>query len=281
MGWVILALGVISSGLVFYSATQTDYERFQFQARLSGGWYTTRRRMRNRFKDDQLTVLLRRSGLQISAPMYHYFRIAATSVFAFIAIMGLLSGHGLTLVFPVLIWFGLEYRRPFPMHFGFQWLQKQAAANRDRSLYLLYRLLLQEVMAFKDSRIGLNDMLRRQLHRVPTIRSFLERCLNQWMEDPVKALQQFGEDLGTKQAKNFAHMLTQIEEAGTDVALDIFQNNQESFRTDRIAAFTTYLQSRALLGTALTMLGVGAAIYDITVIIQVYTATLMKASFGG
>ncbi|MCL6441884.1 MAG: hypothetical protein K6T83_00215 [Alicyclobacillus sp.] len=281
MAYVILAFGVIPSVIMFYFATQTDYRRFQFRARISGGWYTARMRIRERLRDDELNQLLRRSGLHIGAPQYQYFRIALTAVSALTAIAGLLTDHVLAVLFPLLVWFLLEYRKPFPMYYGFIWMQKQAASERNRSLYLLYRLLLQEIVAFRDNPIGIAEMLKRQLNRVPAIRPFLERCLDQWLDDPMTALKLFGEDVGTKQAKTFAQMLMQIEQAGIEVALDVFENNHESFRTDRIAAFRAQLNMRALLGTALTLIGLGAASYDINVIIQIYTAALLKASMGG
>ncbi|MCL6599574.1 MAG: hypothetical protein K6T81_12655 [Alicyclobacillus macrosporangiidus] len=281
MAYVILALGVVPSVILCYLAGQGDYGRFQMQARIAAGWYTARMRVRNRLDDDVLNGLLRKSGLKIRAPQYHYFRIVLTLVFAVFGIVGLAKGHVLPIVFPILAWVVFEYRRPFPMYYGFLWMQKQAASQRDRALYLLYRLLLQEVVAFRDRPIAVNEMLRRQLHRVPVLQPFLQRCLDEWLDDPIAALKRFGEDVGTKQAKTFAHMLMEIEQAGIGVALDVFQNNHEGFRTERLAAFRAQLNARALLGTALTLIGLGAASYDITVVIQIYTGELLKASFGG
>ncbi|WP_029421789.1 hypothetical protein [Alicyclobacillus macrosporangiidus] len=281
MAYVILALGVVPSVILFYLAEQGEYGRFQMQARIAAGWYTTRMRVRNRLDDDVLNGLLRKSGLNIRAPHYHYVRLGVTAVFAVVAIAGLAEGRALPVVFPVLMWLILEYRRPFPMYYGFLWMQKQASSQRDRALYLLYRLLLQEIVAFRDHPIAVNEMLKRQLHRVPVLRPFLKRCLDEWLEDPMAALQHFGEDVGTKQAKTFSQMLMEIEQAGIGVALDVFQNNHESFRTERLAAFRTQLNTRALVGTALTLVGLGAATYDTMVVIQLYTGDLLRLSTGG
>jgi hypothetical protein len=281
VAYVILALGVIPSVMLFYFSGKGDYRRFQMQARIAAGWYTARVRVRNRLEDDELNGLLRRSGMNIRAPHYHYFRIALTLVLVIFGIAGIAAGHVLLIVFPILVWVLLEYRYPFPMYYGFMWMQKQAAAQRDRALYLLYRLLLQEVVAFREHPIAVNEMLKRQLNRVPVLRPFLQRCLDEWLDDPFAALNRFGEDIGTKQAKTFAHMLMEIEQAGLEVALDVLQNNHESLRTERLAAFRAQLNARALLGTALTMIGLGAASYDLAVVIQIYTGELLKMSAGG
>jgi len=281
MGYVILALGLIPSVLLVMGAGQGEYAGIRTRARIAAGWYGAKMRVRKRLEDEQLVSLLRKSGLTLKAYQYHYLRIGLSLVFLLMGVVGLLHGRFLPMLFPLVAWFGLEYRRPFPMYYGFLALQKQAALERDKALYLLYRLLLQEAVAFRGRPLGVYDMLRRQLHRVPVLRPFLERCLHDWVDDPAVALQRFGEEVGTSQAQALTQMLIEIEEAGVAVALDVIQTNLERFRADRIAAFRAHLNSRSILATALTMLGLGATSFDLMVVIQVYAGALMRASAGG
>ncbi|SDW94699.1 hypothetical protein SAMN04489725_12324 [Alicyclobacillus hesperidum] len=281
MGYVILALGLIPSALLVMGSGQGEYAGIRTRARIAAGWYGAKIRVRKRLEDELLVSLLRKSGLSIKAYQYHYLRMGLTLVFLLFGVLGLVHGRVLPMMLPFVVWFGLEYRRSFPMYYGFLALQKQAAMERDKALYLLYRLLLQEAVAFKGRPLGVYDMIRRQLHRVSVLRPFLERCLHDWVDDPALALQRFGDEVGTSQAKALAQMLTGIEEAGVTVALDVLQTNLERFRADRIAAFRAHLNARALLATALTMLGIGATSFDLMVVIQIYSGALMRASVGG
>ncbi len=279
LGYWILALGTGMAAVMFYTAAQSEYRLLQVRARIAKGFYTTRLRLRGRMNDESLERLLRQSGLPISVSMYPLIRVGFTGLLVVFAIADVFTARNPLVVFlPVLVWFGLGYQKPFPMYFGFQMLQAQAATGRNRSLYLLYRLVYQEILAFERHPISVNDMLRRQVGKVPALRRNLERCLDQWMDDPMKALHQFGEELGTEQAKVFAHMLVQIEEAGIDVARDIFENNQDSFRADRVSVFETRLSRRALLASGLTMVGFLAVSYDLQVVIQAYSHAMLSGS---
>ena len=280
VAYFILAAGVIPSAMIFFYTSQSEYRRFRFQTRIASGWYHARRKTRDRFNDEALNQLLRQSGLHVKAQTYHYTRILLTMLFALLGISLLLKGNVFAVLFPIIVWYGLEYKKPFPMYYGFIAMKKQAAIERNGSLYLLYRLMLQEIVAFQDHPISVNEMMRRQLTRVPKIRLFMERCLDQWENDPAKALKRFGEDIGTDQARTFAHMLTQINEAGTKVALDVFQTNHESFRADRVSAFFTQLNTRALFASMLTLIGFTAVSYDIQALLQIYAQMLLKSTTG-
>ena len=277
MAYLILGLFVVPAAVFFFVSNQTEVRRFQFQARVASGWHQARLRTRTRMQDPALADLLRRSGLTLSASTYNTLRVVMALLFLILGAVGLVSGHAVGLVFPVLVWYGLESKKPFPMHYAFGWLQKQAASRRDRDLYLLYRLMLQEIVAFRAHPLSVHEMLRRQRSRLTVIRPFVERCLDHWTEDPGWALQTLGQDIGTKQAATFTQMLQHIEEAGLDVAADVFEENHEGFRSDRIAAFKVQLGARALLGTALTMMGMGAVTYDLQVVIQNYTALMLHS----
>ena len=278
-GYWILALGTVIGAVVFYTAAQSEYRVLQVRARIAKGFYTTRLRLRGRMNDEQLELLLRQSGLPISPPLYHGIRVGLTALLVVFAMVDVFTARNPVVVFlPVLVWIGLGYRKPMPMYFGFQMLQAQAATARNRSLYLLYRLVYQEILAFENHPLSVNDMLRRQVGKVPAIRRNLETCLDHWIDDPLKALHQFGEELGTEQAKIFAHMLVQIEEAGIQVARDIFENNQDSFRADRVSVFEARLSRRALLASGLTMAGFLAVSYDLQVVIQAYSNAMLNGS---
>lgn len=276
VGYVILGVGVILSALLFQDAIQSEYQRSRFRARMASGWYNARHQIRDRFHSEVLSQQLQRSGWKISASTYNTLRIVITVCAAVIGIMGYFEGHLIAVIYPMVIWLFTAYQKPYPMYFGFQALQQLASTERNGDLYLLYRLLLQEIVAFQDHPIAVSEMLRRQLSRTKRIRPFLERCLNDWEDDPKVALKRLGDDLSTEQAKLFSHMLMQIEEAGIDAALDIFQTNHESFREDRLTTFRNTLGIRAIFATALTLIGFGVLSYDFQVILQLYTQSMMK-----
>lgn len=278
-GYIILAVGVLLSALLFHHTIQTDYQRSRFRARVASGWYQAKLRFRDRLHQDDLNQQLRRSGWNITASTYHMIRLVLVIIAALVGVMGYVQGHLLTVIDPFAAWLLTAYQKPYPMYYGFRLMQQAFSGERNGDLYLLYRLMLQEIVAFQDQPIAVRDMLRRQVPRLKRIRPFVERCLHEWEEDPKTALKHLGDDLGTEQAQLFTHMLAQIEEAGISAALDIFQTNHESFREDRIANFRNTLGLRATIATGLTLLGFAALSYDFQVILQLYTQSMMK--FGG
>ena len=276
VGYIILGLGVLLSAILFQNTIQSEYQRSRLRARMASGWYNTRHKIRDRFHRDELSQQLQRSGLKITATTYHTIRITLTGCAALFGIAGYFEGHVIAVVYPMVMWLLTAYQKPYPMHFVFLALQQASSAERNGELYLLYRLLLQEIVAFQDHPMAVNEMLRRQLVRIKRIRPFVERCLLEWEEEPKKALKRLGDDLGTDQAQLFTHMLMQIEEAGIEAALDIFQTNHESFREDRIANFRNVLGIRATMATGLTLIGFAVLSYDFQVILQYYTQSMMK-----
>ncbi len=279
MSYIILGLGTWIAAMFFYSATQSDYHRYQWRTRIARGWYGTQQKMqRGGTQDKILQDVLRQSGLNLSPAVYRLFRLSITFVSLLGGVIGAVMGQYMMLLSPLFIWFVLDYRRPFPMFYAFQGLQKQAMAKREQDLYLLYRLLFQQILVIQQQSINIADMLKRQIDRVPSLRPSLQNCLDGFVDNPVQALHQFGEDVGSKQARTLAHMLIQMHEGGVLVALDLFENNHESFRTDRISSFRTKLNTRALVGTGLTLLGLGAVSFDINVIIQMYSNILLQST---
>ena len=276
ISYVILGVGALMSVGLFIWAGRPEYGQIGFRARVAGGWYSARDKTNHHLDNELLRELLHAAGLNMSAPSYQYFRIVLTSVLALVGIWGVLTGHGLLLGSPIFVWFLLGYQKPFPMYYGLKQLQKYAGSERNGKLYLLYRLMLQEIVAFQEQPIGVFEMLMRQHDRVRGIDVYLKRLLDRWVDNPIEALERFGEEMGTEQAKIFAHMLAQIEVAGIDVALDLFEANQDAFRTDRLTAFSASLSTRALFATALTLTGFGASSFDLQVLMQNYSAAMMQ-----
>ena len=277
----MVVLATLISGGIFFYTTQSEYQRVKFRTRIASTWNVARLRAVKPMDDTRLNQLLLQAGLSFSASAYTYIRIFLTLFLLAMGLFDYFSAHNtLFMVLPGVTWIGMEYRKPFPMYYGFQALQKSAAIKRNKSLYLLYRLVYQEVIAFQSAPRSVYDMLERQMNRVPDLRPFLTRCLDQWLDNPTDALREFGNTLGTKQAKIFVQMLIDIEQAGPAVAMDIFRRNQESFRSDRVETFKQQKKTRALLGTGLTLVGFLVVSYDIQVVIQIYSRFIMQANMS-
>ncbi|GMA65653.1 hypothetical protein NZD89_28005 (plasmid) [Alicyclobacillus fastidiosus] len=281
IGYLMVAVGTVTSATIFFYTVQSEYQRAKFRTRIASSWNVARHRTRERLNDEKLDSLLLQAGFSFRAPVYSYFRLLFTALLLVTGILRCMLDHDtMFILLPVLSWVALEYRRPFPMYYGFQAFQKAAALKRNRSLYLLYRLVYQEILAFQDAPRSVNDMLERQIPRVPELRIFLTKLLNNWVDQPLEALRVFGDEIGTKQSVLFAQMLSDIVQGGPQIAIDIFKKNQEGFRTDRVETFKAMKKNRALLGTALTLIGFTVVSYDINMVIQIYSQYLMQSSMS-
>ncbi|WP_436664458.1 hypothetical protein ACOALA_20715 (plasmid) [Alicyclobacillus acidoterrestris] len=281
VSYSMVVIGTVTSLVIFFYASQSEYQKAKFRTRIASSWNVARHRTRERLHDEQLNRLLIQAGFSFRAPVYNYVRILATALLLVLGLLRFVFAHDILLVFlAVVVWIGMEYRKPFPMYYGFQAFQKGAALKRNRSLYLLYRLVYQEILAFEDEPKGVYELLEKQLPRVPDLRVFLTRLLHHWLESPSEALHRFGEEVGTPQAKLFAQMLSDIEQGGPQIAMDIFAKNQEGFRTDRVETFKSQKKNRALLGTALTLIGFTVVSFDINQVIQIYSQYLMQSSMS-
>ncbi|MDP9729392.1 hypothetical protein FY534_13995 (plasmid) [Alicyclobacillus sp. TC] len=276
--WWVLALGVIPAVFFFVSGVQTESERIRFRARVMGRLYAARAKMRSRSEESELQTLFYAADIPWKVSTYRMLR---WMIVAFLLVWaGFQVWHRqLWGVLPPLFFVVLtDPHKGFPMHSLLLLLQKQATKKRNRSVYLLYRLLYQAVLVFQDRPVSVYDLLRRQWPRVPRLAPFLQRCLLTYVENPKASLERFAEEVGTKQAKTLTDMLWQMEEGGAKVALDVFQANYESFQADRKADFKAKISARSLLATGLVMMGLLALDRDINVLVQIYTSHILQSA---
>jgi hypothetical protein len=274
----ILAVCTIPAAWLFVSAVQTDAERVRWRARVAGRFYAFRARVQAREKDALLQTSLDAAGLPLRASTFRTLRLVGILASVFVAGWSVVHHDMFGVLLPVVLAVLTEWHPGFPMAFFFRLLQQRAVKKRNQSVYLLYRLLYQEVLVFQGRPLSVYDLLRRQLPRVPVLAPFLRRCLSEYVDDPKGALSALASNIGTEQAKTLTEMLWQMEEGGASVALDVFQANYEGFQTDRKTDYKQKLSARSLLATGLVLMGLLALYKDINVLVQLYASHILTAS---
>ncbi|MFD1674149.1 hypothetical protein [Alicyclobacillus fodiniaquatilis] len=276
---LILLLFSLTAASIFYFTSVDEYTRDNLKTRVSSQWRSIQIETRNRLGDEELRRLLEQSGVSISPAVFNYIRIAMTGGVLVVSVDLVLSSHLYFLfLMPIIIWFFFEYRETSYLHLAryvFGMLQKQAAQQRNKELFLLFELVYQDLLSYMSQPRSIYSILSANTHQMTKLKKSLSRCLTKFPRNPGNALLQFAEDVGTEEAQQFAKLLLDIETASPEVALDMLEDTQKDFRKQRVALFKQRLYLRGLIGLVLVMTGGMAVAANFNFIIEEYTRALL------
>lgn len=276
----ILILFSVTAAFIYFTANSTEYMRDQVRARVSSQWRALRIQTDKRLTDPELNRLLELSGLPLTPAIYSWIRVIVTVLVALYALHIVMVSHYYTLLLmPLAVWFLFEYRTKsfiHPMHPMFMMLQKRTAQGRNKELFLLFELVYQDLLSYREQPRSIYSLLEQNASLLNRLKKPLARSLTIYPRDPSLALARFANDVGTEEAVTFANLLEDIEHASPEVALDIMRTTQLEFRKHRIDIFRHRLYLRSLIGLVLVMLGFLAVAQNFNLDIQAYTHELLQ-----
>ncbi|WP_161625312.1 hypothetical protein [Pontibacillus halophilus] len=109
-------------------------------------------------------------------------------------------------------------------------------AKRNAEVFMLYDLVINELEMMSSSRTNTFNLLKKLMPYFDVINDSFAKLLTTWNNDkgPKIALEEFGEDIGTKEAKSLASVLKTLDEVDKETAIQNLNDINNMFARSQI-----------------------------------------------
>ncbi|QKS46824.1 hypothetical protein HUB94_20285 (plasmid) [Paenibacillus cellulosilyticus] len=240
--------------------------------------------MQRLYQDERLDSAFRTAGMPaaLTAWQYRFFRDGLFIVWViYLHAVVLVHTHtypikGMILlaVCYVLSWSGHRY---FPVRLLLDAFQKDRQAKKNDEVFDLYLLLSNDYHA--ESAVHYQSVYRKlseYSRYMKALRKDLDQLLFEYPIDSGRAFKQFGERVGTKESRSLASLLERIDHANPEVAVDLLDENYESFLDFRRQRRKRKLKLNGYFGFMVVFVSVLTLVYFMNVSTNVYKSMLLE-----
>ncbi|WP_066412853.1 hypothetical protein [Sutcliffiella cohnii] len=278
-------LFAVLSGYLVYTGLSTQTERKQNRLRFREKWRNGQAKVIASAEKTGAESLLKEAGypLGLNGVKYYIFFITFISFLViYYIVFPLLSGNSVS-IWTTIIIIGIYvfFLPDFPFSL-FRYIIKRIVeynqSKKNSEIFMLYDLIINEIEMMENTRINSYNLLRNLKSYFNVINGSITRLLSQWTDDegPEKALDNFAEDLGTKEAKSLISVLKKLDENDRETALTSLKGMNNMFVRSQIENYrrrrkvTTDLSSIPIKVTHFLILlnFMVVVVYMVTIIMQ-------------
>ncbi|WP_214483773.1 hypothetical protein [Bacillus sp. SM2101] len=153
----------------------------------------------------------------------------------------------------------LEPRRYFAMYYILTWVRKSYNAKKNNEVYQLFTDIKSEFITKQGQPINMYHLMYNLIPYYETIKATLEKMLPYLRDKKQKeAWDLFEEEIGTKEAKNLAIVMMELENVEVKEAAHLLENRREEFSNSIINAYKDHLFRKR--GVIFVVLAFGAVV---------------------
>lgn len=275
--WIILVAGIALASYMYFMTNASQRDRQLYRSRFKARWSVTQAKMRQSFRNDDLTLQLRRAGLRLTSAQYQFVRLGIC-VLAFVyGIERVFLAHSIILLFlPIILWFILIPKTPWPMSMGLNLLEKAHQIQINKQLYRMYVLTKRQLYNFEEKPKTVYHILYDIHPYVPSLQYAINATLNRWAQNPILALDTLAASIGTKSAIDLCRILRFVHESDIASARHYSDNRFKSFTEDRFKGWKWGLKLRHALLFGVLMVTMTFVVLDIVNSYQMVEAHMLS-----
>lgn len=152
----------------------------------------------------------------------------------------------------MLIGLVLSTRKGFPLEKLLVYFEKIRNSKKNRELYILYSLLLNEYTISGNKPTNIYTLLRKFRPHFKFLKPALDLCTMHWRRSTTYALETFAREVGTSQAKDLAGILADVDKLAPEDAYTLLTNRYDHFNTIRLEEFRRRSKDRGIIGYFVT-----------------------------
>lgn len=241
--YFIAVVGAIMSGLLVYFGLASKQERKQTRLRIKQELESNKEKVVKQASDTFTEKLLREADypLGINGIKYYTFFMSLIVVLIGYYLVGpFLMGDFVSvwrILFLIAVY--LVFLPSFPyslFRYTLNAVIVYKQAKRNSEVFMLYDLLINELEGMDVTRVNTYNLVRNLKPYFEYINGPLSQLLARWTDDggPHEALDRFGEDIGTKEAKSLASTLKTLDENDRSTVLSALKGMNNMFVRSQI-----------------------------------------------
>lgn len=257
---VVLSLVILSAYIIYKIGQMKGEAKISRMIRssINQTWEQQKEIIRERYKDEAAAKMFEKAG----SPKW-----LTEVTFKFIRdcfiIFQLIYFHGKWLLlggsYPIqavlgilLLGLVLSTRKGFPLEALLAYFEKIRNSKKNRELYILYSLLLNEYTISGNKPTNIYTLLRKFRSHFKFLRPALDLCTMHWRHSTSYALESFVREVGTSQAKDLAGILADVDKIAPDDAYTLLTNRYDHFNSLRLEDFRRRAKDRGIIGYFVT-----------------------------
>jgi len=248
--YFVAVLGAIGSGVLVYYGLASKTERNQTRLKVKQQLKDSKMKMSKQAGKSTAEHFLKQAGypLGMNGAKYYIFYASLMIVLMAYYIVGpfiagsYISTWRMLFIVAVYLIFLPSFRYSL-FRYMLNALVSYKQAKRNSEVFMLYDLIINELESMEVSRINTYNLIRNLKPYFEHINHSLTQLLSRWTDDggPSEALDKFGEEIGTKEAKALASTLKTLDDNDRTTVLrglkgmnDMFVRSQiENYRRRR------------------------------------------------
>ncbi|WP_254391897.1 hypothetical protein [Terribacillus sp. DMT04] len=238
--YTVLAL---STGYLVYAGLTTNTERLQTRLRLKQSFSNSKQQIIKTAKETKAEKWFKLTNYPLGLNSTRYFVIYFSIVGLLIAnyvLLPMLTGRLISnWAFVGIIAFALLFLPSFPYSlfvYTMKRIVEYRIAKKNAEIFMLYDLITNELRMMNNTRINSYNLLRNLRPYFDVISESYNRLLTNWTNDegPKVALNRFADEIGSKEARALANIISSLDEIEIDTALNSLSGLNDMFIKSQI-----------------------------------------------
>lgn len=241
--YTICAVLSVSSGILIYHGMSSQTERVQTRLRLRHSVRENKERIAKNVEKSANESWFKKAGFPLGLNNLRYlvtlvsvvFMLLGNYVFMPLVLLGefKLVELGVILLGAFIFYPG----NPFSI---FVFVMKRVIdyrnAKKNGEVFMLYDLLINELEMMRTTRINAYNLLRDMLPYFQVIKPNVAKVLSVWSSDegPDKALDMFGEEMDTREARSLVSVMKTLDKVDRETAIESLQGMHSMFARSQI-----------------------------------------------
>jgi hypothetical protein len=245
--YLLCAVLSISSGVLVYRGMSSETERVQTRLRIRHSIQTNREKIAKSATESaeksSAELWFKKAGYPLGLNSFSYhlilFSLVVLLVVNYVLIPLIFSGQLNMIAFAVIV-LGAFFLLPWNPVSAFGVIMKRVVdyqnAKRNGEVFMLYDLLINELQMMTSTRINAYNLLRGMLPYFSVIKPHLAKTLSVWSSDegPEQALDDFAEEMGTREAQSLVSVIKMLDRVERDTAIQSLKGMQNMFARSQI-----------------------------------------------